>query len=178
MKLFYDLLPIVAFFLTYKLYGLYVATGTAMATVGAQVATTLIRKQKPDLMQWITFGIMLVLGSSTLLLQNEIFIKWKPTAVYWLLSILFAGSPWVAKKNLVQKMLENSLSLPAATWNTLNRSWASFFFIMGTLNLIVVYSFDTDTWVNFKLFGTLVLTLLFMVFQVFLIYKHLPKNNG
>lgn len=178
MKLFFDLLPIIIFFAAYKTYGIYAATTAAIATVLIQFFVILIKKQKPDLMQWVTLVMIIVLGGSTLWLQNELFIKWKPTAVYWVLGILFAASQWIGNKNLVQKLLEKNLSLPSHLWQTLNLSWAFFFLIMGFLNLFVVYYFDTDTWVNFKLFGTLGLTLVFMFFQGALIYKHLPKDHG
>jgi intracellular septation protein len=178
MKLFFDLFPIILFFITYKFFGIFMATGAAMAAVSAQVIATYAKKQKPDLMQWITLGMILVLGGSTLLLQNELFIKWKPTAVYWILGIAFASSQWIGKTNLVQKMLGNKLTLPSETWQTLNIAWSVFFLVMGFINLAVVYYFDTDTWVNFKLFGTLVLTIVFMVLQGMIIYKHLPKDHG
>lgn len=177
MKLFYDLLPILLFFVAYKMYGIYAATATAIVAVGLQVVTTLARKQKPDLMQWITLGMVAVLGGSTLFFQNEMFIKWKPTAVYWVLALAFTVSQWLGEKNLVQKMLDKSLTLPNKAWATLNASWVCFFLIMGFLNLFVVYYFDTDTWVNFKLFGTLVLTLLFVLVQGLLVSKYLPKNQ-
>lgn len=178
MKLFYDLLPILLFFVAYKLYGIFAATTVAIVAVGAQFVITLLKKQKPDLMQLITFAMVALLGGSTLLLQNELYIKWKPTAVYWVLAIAFAGSQWLGEKNLVKRMLDKSLTLPDKGWGTLNFSWVCFFLIMGFLNLFVVYYYDTDTWVNFKLFGTLGLTLVFVLFQGFLVSRYIPKNSN
>jgi len=151
--------------------------------MGAMVAITLLilfnvlRGQKPDMMQWVTLAMIVILGGATLLFRNEIFIKWKPTVVYWVLGTLFAASPLVTSKNLVQKMLEKSLTLPQKAWGTLNLSWVGFFFFMGFLNLFVVYRFDTDTWVNFKLFGTLGLTVAFVILQAFLVAKYLPHQK-
>ncbi len=176
MKLFFDILPIIIFFVAYKLYNIYVATIFAILAVSAQIIITLIRGQRPDMMQLITLAMVVVLGGATLFFRNEIFIKWKPTVVYWILGIVFLGSQLIAKKNLVQKMLEKSLNLPNKAWVLLNRTWYSFFFIMGVLNLIVLYMFDTDTWVNFKLFGTLGLTLAFALFQGLLVAKYLPSK--
>lgn len=177
MKLFYDLLPIFAFFLVYKLYGIYPATAIIIAAVVIQVAITFLRGKKPEMMHLITLAMVVVLGGATLLFKNELFIKWKPTAVYWLLGTVFAISQTIWKKNLVQTMLEKSLSLPTEVWKALNITWVSFFYIMGILNLIVLYSFDTDTWVNFKLFGTLALTLLFVVIQGIMVARHLPNHK-
>lgn len=178
MHLFYDLLPIILFFVAYKIYGIFAATIVAIVAVLAQVAATMIRGKKPEMMQLITLGMVVVLGGATLLLKNELFIKWKPTAVYWVLGATFAIAAFVSKKNLVQKMLEKNLELPAKAWSTLNMTWCGFFFVMGFLNLFVVYNFDTNTWVNFKLFGTLILTLLFAGVQGILISKYMDQNES
>lgn len=177
MKFFFDLLPIIIFFVAYKLYNIYVATLCAIIAVIGQIAVTLIRGKRPDMMQLVTLAMILLLGGATLFFRNEMFIKIKPTVVYWILAIIFATSQFIGKKTLVEKMLEKSLSLPHKTWILLNTTWYSFFFFMGILNLLVVYLFDTDTWVNFKLFGTLGLTMLFVIIQGYVISKFLPAKN-
>lgn len=177
MHFFYDLLPIIVFFVAYKLYGIFAATIVAIVAVLAQVSLTVIRGKKPEMMQLITLGMVIVLGGATLLFKNELFIKWKPTAVYWVLGAVFAITAMASKKNLVQKMLEKNLELPPKAWSTLNTSWCGFFFLMGILNLFVVYNFDTNTWVNFKLFGTLILTLVFAGIQGLLISRYISSNE-
>lgn len=177
MKFFYDLLPIIVFFIAYKLYNIYIATATAIVAAIVQIGVSLTTGKKPDMMQLITLGMIILLGGATLFFRNEIFIKWKPTVVYWILGSVFALAPLFTKKNLVQKMLDKSLSLPEKGWNILNISWYSFFFFMGILNLIVVYSFDTDVWVNFKLFGTLGLTLVFVIIQGLIVSRYMPKEH-
>ncbi|HRE33168.1 MAG TPA: septation protein IspZ, partial [Candidatus Berkiella sp.] len=119
-------------------YGIYIATVVAIISVFAQVAATFIRGKKPEMMQIITLGMVLVLGSATLFFRNELFIKWKPTAVYWVLGVVFFITAFVSKKNLVQKMLEKNLTLPDKAWATLNMTWYCFFFLMGFINLFVV----------------------------------------
>ncbi len=177
MRLFYDLLPIIVFFIAYKFYNIYVATATAMVAAIVQIGTSLFRGQRPDMMQLVTLAMVVILGGATLLFRNELFIKWKPTVVYWVLGCIFLGSQLLSEKTLVQKMLDKSLSLPPKAWAKLNISWFSFFFFMGVLNLVIVYSFDTDTWVNFKLFGTLGLTVIFVVVQGVLVSRYLPEGN-
>ncbi len=177
MKFFYDLLPIFVFFIVYKLFNIYYATAAAIIATALQIGVTLVRGKKPDMMQLITLGMIIVLGGATLFFRNELFIKWKPTVVYWILGGVFALSPFFTNKNLVQKMLDKSLTLPDKAWNLLNISWYCFFFFMGVLNLFVVYTFDTDVWVNFKLFGTLGLTLAFVVVQGLLVSKYLPNKE-
>lgn len=177
MKFFFDLLPIIVFFIAYKLFDIYIATATAIVAALLQIAITVFRGKKPDMMQLVTLGMIVILGSATLFFRNELFIKWKPTVVYWILGSIFALTPFFTDKNLVQKMLDKSLTLPDKGWGILNVSWYSFFFFMGLLNLIVVYSFDTDVWVNFKLFGTLGLTLVFVVIQGLIVSKYMPHNK-
>lgn len=177
MKLFYDLLPIIVFFIAYKLYGIFVATATAIGAAIALIGFTLMRGKKPDMMQLITLAMIILLGGATLLFRNELFIKWKPTVVYWILGCAFAFTPLFTKKSIVQTMLEKSLTLPQKGWSVLNISWYCFFFFMGILNLIVVYSFDTDVWVNFKLFGTLGLTIVFVIIQAILVSHFHPTDK-
>ncbi len=177
MKLFYDLLPIIVFFIAYKIYGIYVATATAIGAAVALIGFTLFRGKRPDMMQLITLAMIIVLGGATLFFRNELFIKWKPTVVYWILGGAFMLTPLFTKKTIVETMLDKSITLTTKGWKILNASWYCFFFFMGILNLIVVYSFDTDVWVNFKLFGTLGLTIVFVILQAILVSHFQPKQQ-
>lgn len=180
MKLFFDMLPILLFFIAYKTYDIYVATITAIVCVVAQILFFFVRGKKPETMHWVTLVFIVVLGGATLYLQNEVFIKWKPTAVYWILGLLFFFSRYIGQKTLVERMLDKNISLPKAIWHKLNLSWYTFFFIMGALNIVVLYNFDTNTWVNFKLFGTLGLTFVFVIIQGVILARFIPnkQENG
>lgn len=109
--------------------------------------------------------------------QNEAFIKWKPTLVYWLFAIVFITSHYIGNKPLIQRLMEKNIALPTTTWIRLSISWTSFFVLLGIANLFVAYQFDTDTWVNFKLFGILGLTLLFIIGQAVYMSQHLKPNK-
>jgi len=172
------MLPILMFFTFFKLFDIYWATLSAIATSCSQIGLTIIRGKRPEMMTIVTFLMILVLGGATLILRNEIFIKWKPTAVYWLLSLGFLISQFIGQKPFVKRMMEKSLTLPDVLWTKLNLSWVAFFMMMGGLNLYVVYNYDTETWVNFKLFGSLILTLLFVVGQGLVLAKHLPTDEN
>lgn len=178
MKFFYDFLPILLFFVTFKFFGIYYATAAAITGGVLQVGITLIRGHKVEVMQWVTLGVIVLLGGATLFLRDEMFIKWKPTVVYWLLGIGFYLSQIFGKKPIVRRMLEKTFSLPDKIWNTLNRSWVYFFLIMGSINLLVVYYCDTNTWVNFKLFGALGITTLFVVGQVYLLNPYMTASKN
>ena len=165
MKFIFDYVPIIAFFIAFKLYGIYVATAVAMIASALQVALYWLKFKRFEKLHVITLALIIFLGSSTLIFHDEIFIKWKPSVIYWLFSIILFGSHWIGKKPLVYKMLSDKIDLPDNAWNTLNMSWAAFFFGLGWLNLYVVYHYSTNAWVNFKLFGTLGLILVFVILQ-------------
>ncbi len=165
MKFFLDLLPVVLFFVAFKVYDIYVATAVAMAAAAAQVGWTWLRHRRVERLPLITLGLILVLGGATLALQDETFIKWKPTVVNWLFAAVFLGSHFIGRTPMVQRMLGASMELPAPVWVRLNQAWVTFFAGMGLANLGAAYGFDTETWVNFKLFGMMGLTLLFVLGQ-------------
>ena len=177
MKFLFDLLPVVLFFVAFKLADIYVATAVAIGTTFVQVGWLKFRGKRVDAMLWASFGIIAVFGGATLLLQNEIFIKWKPTVLYWLLGALLAGAAVVFRRNLIRMMLSEQVQLPDAVWNRLNWSWVGFFAFMGALNLYVAYNYSTDLWVNFKLFGGMGLMLVFVVVQALFLARHVEDKQ-
>lgn len=178
MKLLLDFFPIALFFISYKLFDIYIATAITMAASLIQIIYNRIKHQCFEKMHVISFGIILVLGSATLIFHNPWFIKWKPTGIYWLTSLIFILSPLVTtKKPLVQRMMESNFDLPAKIWSRLNHAWVIFFIIMGGLNLYVAYFYSTNTWVNFKLFGGAGLTLLFVCLQALYLSRHVLEKG-
>jgi len=178
MKLLFDFLPILLFFITFKLYDIYVATAIAILTSCLQVGYLWYRHGRVENMHLITLGLIVVLGGATLLLHDETFIKWKVTAVNWAFALIFLGSQLIFKKNLIQKMMGDQLTLTSEKiWSRLNYSWVLFFLTMGLLNLYVAYQFDTDTWVNFKLFGMMGLTLIFVIAQAIYLSQYIVAEE-
>lgn len=173
MKFLFDFLPIILFFIAYKLADIYVATAVAIAASLAQVGWTWLRERKIENMHVVTLVLMVVLGGATLYLQDEAFIKWKPTIANGLFGLAFLLSQFIGKKTLVERLMGKAVSLPPAVWTRLNMMWVIFFFALGLANLYVVYSFDTATWVNFKLFGMLGLTLTFVLAQAFYLGRYM-----
>jgi len=176
MKLLFDLFPILLFFIAYKLAGIYVATLVAIATSVLEVLYTFVRYRRFDPLQLFTMGLIIVLGGATLWLHNELFIKWKPTMINWLFGLLFLGSEFFGKEPFIQKLMKEQVVLPSEIWLRLNKAWAGFFLAMGFVNLYVAYNFDTNTWVNFKLFGMMGLTFLFVIVQAVYLSKHLKHE--
>jgi intracellular septation protein len=177
MKFLFDLFPVILFFIAFKVSGIYVATGVAIAATFAQIGWLLARGRKVDTMLWVSLAIIVVFGGATLWLQDETFIKWKPTVLYWLFGAVMAGSSLIFRRNLIRKLMEEQVSLPDRVWGLLNASWIGFFALMGAANLIVAFNFPTDTWVNFQLFGGMGLMLAFVVAQSLLLAKYIEEKK-
>ncbi len=177
MKFLFDLLPVLLFFIAFKLADIYVATAVAIATTFVQVAWLKLRGKRVDAMLWASFGIIVVFGGATLALQDETFIKWKPTVLYWLLGVVIAAAAMLFRRNLIRMMLSHQVQLPDPVWDRLNWSWVGFFAFMGALNLYVAYNYSTDLWVNFKLFGGMGLMLVFVVAQALFLARHVEDKQ-
>jgi len=172
MKLFFDFLPIILFFVAYKTYDIYVATAVAIAASLILVAYTWLRTRKVEPMQLVSLGLIVVFGGATLWLQNPLFIMWKPSILYVLFAAAFLGSQFIGDKTLVERMMGSLMSAPQAIWRQVNIAWVGFFIALAGLNLYVAYNFDEATWVNFKLFGLMGITLVFMLAQGLWLGKH------
>jgi len=176
MKFLFDLLPVILFFVAFKLADIYVATGVAIAASFAQVGWLKLRGKKVEPMLWASLAIIAVFGGATLLLQDETFIKWKPTVLYWMFGLVLAAAALLFRRNLIRSMLSEQMQLPDAVWSRLNLSWAGFFAFMGAANLYVAYNYSTDLWVNFKLFGGIGLMLLFILAQSVFLAKYVAEK--
>lgn len=202
MKILLDFLPILLFFITFKVaegdasaaaafasthFGFLVSGGVVgpkeapvllatlvvIAATVLQILVTLLRGKKVDMMLWISLALVVVLGGATVWFHSETFIKWKPSVLYWAMGLSFWVSQVVFRKNLLQALMGQQLELPAVVWQRLNFAWIAFFALMGLLNLYVAYSFSTPVWVNFKLFGGLGLMLLFTLAQGVYLSRHM-----
>jgi intracellular septation protein len=202
MKFLFDFLPVIFFFATFKLaeahpadaarfttdhFGALVSGGVVgadeapvllatlvvIAATVLQVGAQLVRGRKVDLMLWVSFGLVVVLGGATVWFHNPTFIKWKPSVLYWVMGLAFWLSQAVWRKNLLQALIGEELELPPVVWQRLNLAWIAFFGFMGLLNLYVAYAYSMSTWASFKAFGATGLMLVFMVAQGFYLSRHL-----
>ncbi|EWS56114.1 MULTISPECIES: septation protein A [unclassified Methylibium] len=206
MKFLFDLLPIVLFFVAFKVaegqpdaaaafasqhFGFLVSGGmvgpkeapvllatlVVIVATFAQIGWLLLRGRKVDTMLWVSLGLVTLLGGATVWFHNETFIKWKPSVLYWVMGTAFWLSHAVFRKNLLQTLMGGQLQLPPAVWRNLNFMWIAFFAFMGLANLYVAYSFPTDVWVNFKLFGGVGLMLLFTLAQGLYLSRHIKTED-
>lgn len=178
MKLLFDFFPIILFFIVYKKFGIYPATGVVILTSTLQVLFYWLKYRKIDSLLLATSAIVVVLGGITLVFKNEIFIKWKPTLIYWLSAVVFFASQYIGKKNMIERMLGSNISASARVWYWLNLSWVIFFTALGIANIYVVYHYSTDTWVNFKLIGIMGLTIIFIMGQALFLARFVQEKDS
>lgn len=201
MKLLLDFLPIVIFFIVYKMAPelielispilsaeqkttlletkpIMLATAVLIPASILQILYTRISTGKVEKMHLVTLGLVIILGGATLSFNDSNFIKWKPTIVNWLFALAFLLSQLFTQRSLLQRMMDSNISLPEPVWIRLNYAWIAFFALSGAINLWVAYSFSESTWVNFKLFGMLGLTLVFIVLQSLYLYKYIKKEDA
>lgn len=178
MKLLIDFFPIILFFAAFKVWGIFTATAVAIAATVAQIAYLRWRHGKVEPMQWLSLGVIVVFGGATLLSHSETFIKWKPTVLYWLMGGALLLGQLLFRKNLIRSLMGGQMELPDAAWRAMNWSWTGFFAIMGLVNLWVAYHFDTDTWVNFKLFGGIGLMFVFVIAQALYLSRFMKDGES
>jgi intracellular septation protein len=178
MKLLIDFFPILLFFAAFKLWGTYAATAVAIVATIAQILWLRHSHGKVEPMQWVSLAVIVLFGGATIALQNETFIKWKPTVLYWLMGGTLAAGQLFFRKNLLKTLMGSQLDLPEPAWRVTNWSWIGFFAVMGVLNLWVAYNFDTDTWVNFKLFGGMGLMVVFVIGQALYLGRYMKADGA
>ncbi len=178
MKLLFDFFPVVLFFVAYKMYGFFVGTAVAIGATFLQVGLFWLRHRRFETTHLVVLAIVTLFGGATLLLDDPIFFKWKPTVAYWLFAAAFLGSQFIGSKSITERMMSHAVQAPSAVWTRLNLAWVVFFALMGLLNIYVAYNFSEDTWVNFKLFGILGLTLLFVLGQGVVLARYMDEAEA
>lgn len=176
MKLLVDFFPIILFFVAFKTLGIFAATAVAIVATVAQIGWLRWRNGRVEPMQWLSLGVIVVFGGATLVAQDETFIKWKPTVLYWLMGGGLLVAEYVFKRNGIRALMGAQLELPDAVWRHLLHAWSGFFAAMGVINLWVAYHFDTDTWVNFKLFGGMGLMVVFVLGQAMYLARYMKQD--
>ncbi len=178
MKFLFDFFPILLFFAAYKMYDIYVATAVAIGAAAVQTLLFWIKHRRFEKMHLATFALLAVFGGLTLLLRDPVFIKWKPTVINWLFAAAFIGSHWIGAKPLVQRMMEHAVQVPPPIWLRLSWMWIAFFVSVGFINLYVAFTYSENTWVNFKLFGIMGLTFVFVILQALYLGRYIQEEKA
>lgn len=202
MKFLYDFFPVLLFFAVYKLYAalppglidaanvlpfmsltpgragdaIYMATAVAILASAIQVSLYWLRHHRFEKTHLISLAVITVFGGATLALQDPWFIKWKPTILNWLFALGFLASQFWGEKTMVQRMMSHAITVPSSIWRRVNVGWICFFLLAGLANILVAYRFSEETWVSFKLFGLLGLTLSFALAQALYLARHMASD--
>lgn len=176
MKFFSDFFPVILFFLVFKAFDVFTATAVAIAATVAQIAWIKWRVGKVQMMQWASLIIIMVFGGATLIFHDETFIKIKPSILYAFMGAALYASEFIFKQNLIEKLMSEQVNASPLIWRRLLHAWACFFFGLCALNYWVATHFDTDTWVNFKLFGAMGLMVIFAILQAIYLSAHLKSE--
>ena len=179
-KFLFDFFPLVLFFVAFKVADIYVATWAAIAASVAQIIWLKLRKKPIEATNWMNVIIIVVFGGATIYFQNEAFVKWKPTVLYWMFAVILLGGKLFFKKNLIQKMLGSQMNMDNHVWDKLNYSWSGFFIVAGAINLFVAFSgyFTLDQWATFKVFGMTILLIVFAIGQSLWISRHIDLSEN
>ena len=177
MQLLFDFIPIIVFFVAYKLKGILVATAAIMIAITVQIIIQWITKRSVNKMLLISGALALLLGGITLALKDPLFIKWKLTIVDGLFAIAFLFSQFIGSKTLIERVMGHAIELPKSMWRQLNLMWVANFTILAVVNVYVIYHFSEEFWVNFKVWGTLGFTLVIAVLQGVWIARVLPPEQ-
>lgn len=207
MKLLFDFFPIILFFLSYYQAGFLIehtivgqwidpqkpefinatiiATAVAIIASFAQVGYSWLKKRKVEKMHLFSLALITVLGGITIMLGNPAFVQWKPTVLNWLFATIFFGSFFIGEKTLVERAMGNQIELPEEVWTRLNIGWVIFFLLSGAANLYVAFYYHLDhdaqtrmdTWVNFKVFGLMGMTIVFVILQAVYLARHISENE-
>ncbi len=177
MKQFLDFLPLIVFFVFYKFYDIFVASGALIAATALALIYSWYKFRKVEKTMLVTFVLVAIFGSLTIYFHNAEFIKWKVTIIYALFALALLIGQLVMKKSLIQSMLGKEITLPAVVWSRLNMAWVLFFIACGLLNIYVAFWLPESVWINFKVFGLTVLTLVFTLLSGVYMYRHMPQEN-
>jgi len=191
VKQFIDFIPLILFFIVFKLTprplevfghtfslgGIYSATAILIIVSIIVYGAIFIKQRKLDNGQMITLAACLLLGGLTLTFHSDIFIKLKAPIVNWIFALAFLGSQYIGKEPIIQRLMGKAISLPNAIWRKLNIAWVIFFIICGSANLFVAFTFDS-IWVTFKVFGSLAMTIIFMLGQAIYLAPHIKEQES
>lgn len=178
MKFLFDFFPAAAFLIAMFIpenreEGIYLATKVIIVTSFLQIVISWAITRKIEKQYVLIFLVVLVLGSMTLFLHDERFIKWKPTIVFWLFSTICLGSEFIGKNNIPQKLMGHMFDAPALVWLRVNISLVTFFVVLGLLNIYVAYNFATETWAFFKVFGVMAINFVFILGLVMYLSRYM-----
>jgi intracellular septation protein len=186
MKFLVDFFPLLLFFVALKFWGIYVATAVAIAASLIQVGWFYHRHRRAEVVHIVTLAVILIFGGLTLWLQDETFIKLKPTIVNAIFAAILLGTQWFGKKTAIEHLMGSQLELPQPVWRSMNLSWALFLLFLAAANIYVAFFYgrnlapevQTEHWATFKVFGLTAAILIFSVLQMLYISRRVDLEKA
>lgn len=172
-----EYLPLIVFFVVYKMVDIYWATGSIIVVMLIQTIFYIASKKPIPTRHWVIFAMVTFFGALTIFFHDDTFIKWKVTVIYGLFAIVLLVSDLAFNKNIIKQFLSEALTLPELIWRKLNTAWALFFASLAIVNIYIAYNFSQEFWVNFKVFGATIATIVFAFASVLALYKHFPDDE-
>ena len=177
MQAFFEYVPLILFFVVYKLTDIYWGTAVLIGGSALHILYLFFVEKKVPTKNWVIFGLIAGFGGLTIFLQDDNFLKWKVTIINGFFAAALLITRYVFNKNLIKQLMGEALALPENIWDRLNISWATFFAFCATLNIYIAFNFSQETWVNFKVFGLMGLTFAFAIGSIFSLYKYFPNED-
>ncbi|MCZ2135072.1 MAG: septation protein A [Burkholderiales bacterium] len=179
MQFVLEYAPIILFFVAYKLQDIYVATGVAIAASVLAIGYAWFSTRKVSTMQWLSLAIIVLFGGATLLLHDETFIKWKPSALYAAFGLTLLFGKLALRRDWIRVVFQQAqIAAPDAVWNRVTWAWIAFFAFMATLNGYVATHFSLDAWVNFKVWWAMGIFLVFTIGNVAVLARYMKDTDA
>ncbi len=187
-----ELIPVLLFFLAYRMDGstlafqgmeyqfdgIYSATAVLMTATVVQVVLTRLITGHLEKRLLILSAVVLAFGGATLVFHDQLFIQWKPTIFNWALALIFVGTRWWTGHSALEKAMGQQLQLPLKGWLRLDRLWTGYFILVGGLNLVVAYRFSESIWVSYKLYSAIGFTILITLITVAVLSPYLREGQA
>lgn len=181
MHFLFEIFPVALFFVAFKLYGIYVATVVGIAATALQVLLNRFTRRQWDKKQVITLLVFLFFGGMTLYFHDPIFVKWKPTIVFWIFALGILFTQFFTHKTLAERLMASVLqekgTVPPQVWSRLNILWFVFFGLLGTINLYFAYYSSDETWVNFKFYGITGALFIISILQALYLMRYITEGK-
>ncbi|MGI9251993.1 MAG: inner membrane-spanning protein YciB [Pseudohongiellaceae bacterium] len=189
MKQFLDYIPLLVFFsvwatderdislfgYTREFGGIYSAAEVLIIASVLVYGGLFLRQRRLDKFQWVTLCAVILFCIPTILFRNVDFLKWKAPIVNWIFAAVFFASRYIGSKPAIEHLMGHAVQAPAAVWLRLNNLWIIWFVALGLINLIVAFTLSEALWIQFKVFGNLILTVLFILFQMPMLARHIQQ---
>ncbi len=161
----------------YTLGGVFSAAEFLLVSSLLTYGSLFVAQRKLDKFQWITMVAVVLFCIPTIIFRDTAFLKWKAPIVNWIFATIFLLSAFVGDKPAIQHMMGHAVTAPKEVWLKLNSLWIVYFIVLGAINLAVAFTLSEALWIQFKVFGNLILTFAFILGQMPILAKYIEVED-